>query len=66
MRSQLAAQFMPFFRLILHILTFREKTELYLTVLQQSNVEACIRCEASLSSSLSGSFWPSLALSGSL
>ena len=59
MRSQLAAQFMPFFRLIARILTFRDKkyriltfcdkTELYLTVLQQNNVEACLRCEASLS-----------------
>ena len=69
MRSQLTAQFMPFFRLIARILTFRDrkyriltfcdkkfriltfcdKTELYLTVLQQNNVEACLRCEASLS-----------------
>ena len=59
MRSQLAAQFMPFFRLKARILTFRDKkyriltfcdkTELYLTVLQQNNVEACLRCEASLS-----------------
>ena len=99
MRSQLTAQFMPFFRLITRILTFRDKkyriltfrykkyriltfcdkkyriltfrdkkyriltfcnkkyrilmfcdkTELYLTVLQQNNVEACLRCEASLS-----------------
>merc|ERR1712055_909741 len=31
------------------ILTFCDKTELYLTVLQQNNVEACLRCEASLS-----------------
>ena len=69
MRSQLAAQFMPLFRVIARILTFRDKkyriltfcdkkyriltfcdkTELYLTVLQQNNVEACLRCEASLS-----------------
>ena len=75
MRSQLTAQFMQFFRLIAHILTFRDKkyhiltfcnkkyhiltfcdkTELYLTVLQQNNVEACLRCEASLSFVLSGS-----------
>ena len=48
-RSQLTAQFMPFFRLIARILTFCDKTELYLTVLQQNNVEACLRCEASLS-----------------
>ena len=51
MRSQLAAQFMPFFRLIARtltfrdkkyrILTFRDKTELYITVLQLNNVEAC-------------------------
>ena len=81
MRSQLAAQFMPFFWLIARILTFcdkkyriltfrdkkyriltfRDKTELYLTVLQQNNVEACLRCEASLSGSLSGSLWLSLA-----
>ena len=45
MRSQLTAQFMQFFRLIAHILTFCDKmyriltfyakTTLYLTVLQQ-------------------------------
>ena len=72
MRSQLTAQFMPFFRLIAHlltfcdkkyhiltfcnkkyhILTFCDKTELYLTVLQQNNVEACLRC---CSPALSGS-----------
>ena len=46
--------------------TFRDKTELYLTVLQQNDVDACLRCKASLSGSLSGSIWPSLALSGSL
>ena len=86
MRSQLAAQFMPFFWLTAHILTFRDKkyriftfrnkTELYLTVLQQNIVDAmrqhyfvndaCLRCEASLSGSLSGSLWLSLALSSSL
>ena len=75
MRCQLTAQFMPFFRLIAGILTFRDKkyrilrfrdkkyriltfcdkTELYLTVLQQNNVVACFRCEASLSFALSGS-----------
>ena len=59
MRSRLAAQFMTFFRLIARILTFRDKkycsltfcdkTELNLTVLQQNNVEACLRCKASLS-----------------
>ena len=32
-----------------HNLTLGDKTELYLTVLQQNNVEACLRCEASLS-----------------
>ena len=51
MRSQLVAQFMPFFRLIARILTFcdkkyriltfRDKTESYLTVFQQNNVEVC-------------------------
>ena len=52
MRSQLAARFMPFSSAhsayILtfcdkkySILTFRDKTELYLTVLQQNNTEAC-------------------------
>ena len=80
MRSQLASQFMPFFRLIARILTFRDKkyriltfcdkTELYLTVLQQNNVEACLRCEASLSLALSGllscSLWLPLARSCSL
>ena len=79
MRSQLAAQFMPFFRLIAHILTFRDKkyrilmfcdkTKLYLTVLQQNNAEACKRCEASLSFVISlanGSLCLFLALSGSL
>ena len=34
--------------------------------MQQNNVDTCLRCEASLSGSLSGSLWPSLALSGSL
>ena len=83
MRSQLTAQFMPFFRLIARILTFRDKkyriltfrdkkyriltfcdkTELYLTVLQQNNVEACLRC---CSPALSGSLLLALALSGSL
>ena len=73
MLSQLAAQIMPFFRLMARnltfrdkkyrILTFRDKTELYLAVLQQNNIEACLRCEASFSGSLSGSFWLSLALS---
>ena len=83
MRSQLTAQFMPFFRLIARILTFRDrkyriltfcdkkfriltfcdKTELYLTVLQQNNVEACLRC---CSPAFSGSLLLALALSGSL
>ena len=59
MQSRLAAQFMTFFQLIARILTFRDKkygiltfrdkTELNLTVLQQNNVEACLRCKASLS-----------------
>ena len=72
MRSQLAAQFMLFFRLIARILTFRDKkyrnltfrnkTELYWPVLQQNNVDTCLRCEATLS----GSLWPSLAHPGSL
>ena len=49
MRSQLVAQFMPFFRLIArilvfcdkkyHILKFCNKTESYLTILQQNNIE---------------------------
>ena len=35
------------------ILTFCDKTELYLTVLQQNNVEACLRrCSPALSGSL--------------
>ena len=51
MRSQLIAQFIPFFRLIArilmfcdkkyHILTVCNKTESYLTVLQQNNAVAC-------------------------
>ena len=59
MRSVLVAQFMPTSWLIARILMFRDKkyriltfcdkTELYLTVLQQNNVEACLRCKASLS-----------------
>ena len=56
MQSQLVAQYMPFFRLIARILTFCDKRELYLTVLQQTL-------------SLSGSLWLAvrltLALSGS-
>ena len=70
MRSQLTAQFMPFFRLIARILTFCDKkyriltfcdkTELYLTVLQQNNVEACLRA---LSGLLSCALWLPLARS---
>ena len=45
-------------------LTFRKKTELYWPVLQQNNVDTCLRCEASLSGSLSGSLWLSLGRSG--
>ena len=45
------------------ILTFRYKTQLYLTVLQQNNVEAC-SLWPSLPRSLApfGSLWPSIAL----
>ena len=49
MHSQLVAKFMPFFRLIARILTlrakkyrilrFRDKTESYLTALQQNNAD---------------------------
>ena len=45
-----------------HILMFCDKTELYLTVLQQNNVEPCLRC---CSTAISGSLLLALALSGS-
>ena len=52
MRSQLVAQFMPLFRLIAPILTFRDKTESYLTV----------SGSLWLTLALSGSLWLSQAL----
>ena len=82
MRSQLGTYFVPFFRLIARILTFRDKKVPYFNVSRQNRVILhgalwlslahsgslwlAVRLSLALSGSLWLSVWLSLALSGSL